>query len=135
MHSHVTRLNDPKFASNRAARGERKEISQATAKKVQRGGAAEFQDDDASGPFGWEPRNLCEITIQGNESASLSEADLKDDFIRGAGKAFLTNRHGIVTSSSQQINSSSSDILVYLDPHSEGSSGSGITRSREASAP
>jgi hypothetical protein len=135
MHSHPTRFDNPKLAGSRTGRSEGKEISQATLKKAERSRTAQFKDDHTCGPFGWKPRNLREVAVQRDEGASLSNTGLKYDFICGTRETLLANSHGVVTRSSQEIDSSGADVLVCLKPHSAGSTGSGIIRSRDASAP
>ncbi len=60
---------------------------------------------------------------------------MEDVLIRGAAKALFSNGRYIVTAPAKKIDATDTDILIDLDLHSAGSTGTGMMRSLAASAP
>jgi hypothetical protein len=55
--------------------------------------------------------------------------------IRRATQPLLSHRHDIMASSREQRQSAPTKVLVELEPHAAGTSGTGTMRSRLTSAP
>src|SRR5262245_49999855 len=96
---------------------------------------SEFQNDDACGLLGWKAHDLSEITIHRNKRAAFSDTGLKNTLVSRTGQSLLSYGHDIMAALFQHGDAAAADVLVDLDPHSAGSTGTGITRSRAASAP
>src|SRR6202035_201932 len=131
MNPDTTRLNDPKLAANRTDRGEREDIAQASVKAAQRSRPAQFQKDDACGPFGREARNLTEVAIQCDQRAGFRYASLKHDLVRCASKPLLATGRHVLPGLPQEVDAASADVLIDLDLHTADATGSGIIRSRD----
>jgi len=135
MNPHTTGLNDPKLTADRTDRGEREEIAQAIVKVAQRSRPAQLQNHDARALFGREAWNLTEVAIECDQRAGFRNASLKHNLVRCAGKPLLANGHHVLTGLPQEVDAASADVLIDLDFHTADSTGSGIIRSRDASAP
>lgn len=74
-----------------------------------------------------------EVTIKRNQRASFGNANFKEAIIRAAAKSLLVDGRHVVSAFAQKINADGSNVFINLDPHD--STGTGMTRSRAASAP
>jgi hypothetical protein len=135
MHSHARGLDNPKFANDDASRSEGKETLEAVEEATDRGPAAKFQNNNTRCLLGRKTQNLAKVAIQRDQRAAFRDASPKYDLVCGTGKPLFADGHRVVASLPQKIDAADADILVDLDPHIPGSTGSGIIRSREASAP
>ena len=80
-------------------------------------------------------RKLAEVTIQGDQRASLALAGGEYHFVGGATQPFFNNGCDVMASLAEKRHRAAAEVLVGLEPHSAGSTGSGMILSREASAP
>ena len=135
MYSHTAGLDDPKFTGDRAARGEGKKIAQAIVKQTQGGWAAKFQNYNTCSLFGRKTQDLTKVAIQCDQRAALRHASLKHRLVRTAREPLLVHGRHVMTFQLQEVDSTPSNVLIDLDSHTSGSTGIGIIRSREASAP
>ena len=76
---------------------------------------------------------MSEVSIKRDQRASFGNANLKEAVICAATKSLVVNGSYVMPAFTQKTNADSSNVLINLDPHD--STGTGITRSRAASAP
>jgi len=76
---------------------------------------------------------MSEVTIKRNQRASFGNANFKEAIICAATKSLVVDGSYVVPTFAQKTNADCSNVLINLDPHD--STGTGITRSRAASAP
>ncbi len=76
-----------------------------------------------------------EVTIKCDQCALFGYAGLEDRIIRGAAKVLLVDCCDIMPVIAQKTGTAVADIFIKFKPHSAGSTGTGMTRSRAASAP
>ena len=134
MHTHTARLDDPKLAFDRTCAREGQKLPQAALEKSCRRRRAEFENHDSGSSLRRETRHLTEIAIERDQCAPLGRANFKS-LISRAGEPLLGGSHDIMTSLSQKTHPASADVLIDLDFQGAGSTGTGMTRSRDASAP
>jgi hypothetical protein len=60
---------------------------------------------------------------------------MKDTIIRRTAKSLLPNRRYVMSVVTQKTYAADADVLINFNFHSAGSTGTGMTRSRAASAP
>ena len=108
---------------------------QAIVKQPQRCRSAQLENDDPCGLPRWETRDVPEVAIKRNQGAALGDTDLKDAMVGTAAKSLLANGRYVMAAVTQEIDAADANVLIGLDFHSAGSTGTGMTRSRAASAP
>src|SRR3972149_8161456 len=128
-------LDDPKLAGNWPARREREEAAQAGLQARQRSRPAEVEHDNAGTPLGRKARDLAEVAIQCDQGSAFRNASLEDDSVRCAAKPLLPHVRHVMAALPQEFDAAAAAVLIDLDLHSAGSSGTGMIRSRAASAP
>ena len=74
-----------------------------------------------------------EVTIKCDQRATFGDANFEETIVRAATKSLVVNGRYVVSAFAQKTNADYSNVLINLDPHD--STGTGITRSRAASAP
>jgi len=114
---------------------EREEFSHAVEKAGMGGPGPEFEDHYAGTCRRRVPKHLAKIPVQGNQRSPLALADFEDPLVRGPSQPLLDCRNDIVAGSADQIAGGATEIFVELELHATFSVGTGITRSRAASAP
>ncbi len=78
---------------------------------------------------------MTEVAIQSNERPPLVDTHVKNFVIGGAAEPLVADSHYVVTVIAQQSYCARANILINFDFHTAGSGGTGIIRSRVASAP
>ncbi len=76
---------------------------------------------------------MSEVSIKRDQRANFCNANLKEAVICAATKPLVVDCSYVVPAFTQETNADCSNVLINLDPHD--STGTGITRSRAASAP
>jgi len=135
MNADAARFDNPKFARDRACGNEREEVSQTATQESQRARPGEIENDDTGASFGREPRYVAEVAIKRNERSALRNAGLEHHGVGGPAKPLLQDAHHVMAVLPQEFDTASADVLIDLDIHSAGSTGTGMIRSRDASAP
>ena len=95
----------------------------------------EIQNHDARRVLRRETEYLTEVPVERNENTLLSTAGLIQILIPNPAHALICNRRYVVTSDRQCLAPKLAEILVELEFHSAGVTGTGMMRSRAASAP
>src|SRR6266404_9068569 len=89
-----------------------------------------------AGAGGWRvAKHLAKIAIQCDERSAFALADLEQPLVRRPTQPLTDGCNGIVAGSAEQIGCAPAEIPVELKLHATFSVGTGITRSRAASAP
>jgi hypothetical protein len=96
---------------------------------------AEVQNDDARGLFGRKAPNVSEIAIHSHQDTGFVGTSPIDALINRSRQPLLTNSHNVMATLLQDGHAAAADILVGFDFHAAGSTGTGMMRSRAASAP
>ena len=135
VHPYATCLHNPKLPINWPGSRERKKLSQPSLKQCSGRGCPQFQNNNSCTRPGWEARYLPEVAVQRHQHAAFRRARLKQSFVGGAGQALLPNGHRVVTGLPQDDRAASADIFIDFYLQAAGSTETGITRSRAASAP
>lgn len=135
VHTHAAGLDDPKLAGDRPALRESEEVAQSVEEARPRRWAPEVEHDDAGAAFGRKSWDLPEIAIQGDEGAPFGHADVEHDAVGFATKALVVHADRIMAALAQKLDTASADILIDLELHPADSTGTGMIRSRAASAP
>jgi len=78
---------------------------------------------------------MAKVSIKSDERAALCNAGVEYVFVGRAGKSLLANRRNIITIPAQKCDSVRRDVLIHFYLHALGSTGTGMTLSRAASAP
>jgi hypothetical protein len=95
----------------------------------------QLEHDDAGASFRREPRHLSEIMVERDENASFARACLEQSFVLGAAEALVAHGHHVVARRFEQLPSAASNVFVELELHARPVIGTGMMRSRAASAP
>src|SRR3972149_7273547 len=80
-------------------------------------------------------KNMTKIVIQSNQCTSFFHNRIENNIIRLSSESFFTNSFYIMPGSSEQFQPSFTDVLIQLEFHADVSVGTGMIRSRAASAP
>ena len=76
---------------------------------------------------------MAEITVEGNQRTALGGANVEEFVVGATLKFLLADSRYVVPVFAQETDAGGADVFIDFDPHD--STGTGITRSRAASAP
>lgn len=78
---------------------------------------------------------MTEIPVERDQCSRLRNARFKEAFVGATAELLIVNGADVVSKATQKIGARPADIFIKLNSHSAGSTGTGIIRSRAASAP
>jgi len=76
---------------------------------------------------------MAEVAIEGNQGTALDDANVEKVVVGTARESLFTDSRYIVSALAQEGDARGADVFINFDPHD--STGTGMTRSRVASAP
>jgi hypothetical protein len=86
-------------------------------------------------PFGRKANDLAKIMVQRDEGALFGNRRLEDPFIVFTSQSFLSNRLNVMADGFQKGLSPATNVFIQFKFHAPVSVGTGMIRSRAASAP
>jgi hypothetical protein len=135
MDSYPPRLDDPQFAPNWPPFEYMEEAPQAIQQGIGRCPRSELENDDPGRLVRGEPQHLAEVVVEGDQHPSLIAADGEQRLVGRTAHAFVVDRRDVVPGGAQQLGTTAAEVLVELEFHAARSCGTGMMRSRAASAP
>jgi hypothetical protein len=84
---------------------------------------------------GWVAKHLPKIAIQRDERSVFGRAHFELCLVRCPSQPLAANRNGVMAGSTDQVGRVPTQVFVELKPHAGFSAGTGMMRSRAASAP
>src|SRR3954468_18192588 len=135
MDTHASWFNDPQRTRDRLVLKDGQEILQSVGDSANGCSRPDVQHDYSSTPLRGKTGNLAEVAIEGDERSPLSRTYLERFLVGDTVKTLFPHGHRIMAACLQQLQATASDVLVELELHATRSVGTGMMRSRAASAP
>jgi hypothetical protein len=133
--THASWFNDPQRTRDRLVLKDGQEILQSVDDSSKGCSRPDVQHDYSSTPLRRKTGNLAEIAIECDERSPLSRAYLEQFLVGDTVKTLVLHGHHIMAACLQELQATVSDVLVKLELHATRSVGTGMMRSRAASAP
>src|SRR3974390_1150833 len=96
---------------------------------------AGVQHDYSGSPPGRKSGDPAEIPIERNQRSALSRTNLEQFLVVDAVKVLIPHSHHVMAGRFEELQATTPNVFIKLDLHATESTGTGIVRSRAASAP
>ncbi len=135
MDAHAPGLDDPQLGTEFSLLEKGDQVPNSGQHGVRFGARGNLENDYPGGPRGREAQHMTEVVVERYERPCLRGAHHEELFVRRTDQPFVPGSSDVMSFSAKELRAALAEVLVEFESQATSAVGTGMIRSRVASAP